>query len=269
MKKEFSPEEKLLRLIRGSGKKTEPAPKEEKAKAESARPIEEKSAKPIEEKKELPKSEEPKIESYRMEPLRAERPEAIAGRPQEISPLKKEEKADSAPKIKTMALSLPISIKRIDTKTLNIVFAIVLAGLVSYFVYDVISPSLYKKTEIKVTPEERAGAGTAKTEEAEAPDIKPYSHYSSSIQGRNIFMPQQVEAEQVVNAGPSVDEVRSGLSLIGIIAGARPQAIIEDRKSGKSYFLYEGGAIGESKVVNITEDTVVLEYKGQRFELVL
>ena len=81
-------------------------------------------------------------------------------------------------------------------------------------------------------------------------------------------MPQQVETEPVIT-GPTLEEISASLSLIGIIAGERPQAIIEDRKSDKSHFLYKGGSVGQAKIVEILEDSVIMEYKGERFELVL
>ncbi|MBN1871973.1 MAG: hypothetical protein JW800_05310, partial [Candidatus Omnitrophica bacterium] len=97
---------------------------------------------------------------------------------------------------------------------------------------------------------------------------KEYSHYSKAVGGRNIFKPPQVEVENVIS-GPTADEIKAGLSLLGIIAGDRPQAIIEEKKTGKSHFVYEDSAIGGTTVIEIRNDSVVMEYNGQRFELVL
>lgn len=227
MKKDYSPEEKLLRLIRSSGKK--PLPREETP-APKIQPAEE----PV-----------PKLD-------------AAAVSQSQIAPKPKRAKPGS--------LALPFKLKEVNTRIINTIFLVILAVLLLYFVYDLLYASFYEESEPRIFVEDEAAIH--KTEKGAALDIKPYSYYSSSVEGRNIFMPQQVEIEPAAT-GPTVDEVRANLSLIGIIAGERPQAIIEDRKAGKSYFLYKGGSVGEAKVVDVLDDSVIMEYQGQKFELVL
>lgn len=226
MRKDFSPEEKLLRLIKGIKKKGQP--KEEEL--------------------------TPKIQS------------SANGMPQ-LSKISAHQKGTESKIAKSISISLPFKLKEINTETLNTILVIILGCLLLYFVYDLGHTLLSKKTEPRVLAEDEHKTPKV-TEGKAALEVKPYSFYSSSIGGRNIFMPQELESESVVT-GPAVDEVKAGLSLIGIIAGDRPQAIIEDKKSGKSYFLYKGGTIGQANVVDILQDTVIMEYNGQRFELVL
>lgn len=224
MKKDYSPEEKLLRLIRSSGKK--PSPKEEKPTPEI-----QPAAEPV-----------PKLE-------KAAAPEK-----------------QIAPKAKAISIALPFKLKEVNTRTINIAFVVILACLLLYFAYDLFYTSFYEESGPRIFVEDETSI--PKMEKETTLDIKPYSYYSSSIEGRNIFMPQQVDVEPVVT-GPTLDDVRANLSLIGIIAGERPQAIIEDRKAGKSHFLYKGGSVGGAKIVDILNDSVILEYQDQRFELVL
>jgi len=168
---------------------------------------------------------------------------------------------------KSISLLLPFKLREIDTKSLNTALIIILGCLLLYLVYDLGYTLLHEKAKLRILREEENKTPKV-MEEKTALEIKPYSFYSSSIGNRNIFMPQELESESVV-MGPTVDEIKASLSLIGIIAGDRPQAIIEDKKSGKSHFLYKGNTIGEAKVLDILEDSVILEYNGQRFELVL
>lgn len=225
MNKDFSPEEKLLRLIKGSKKKV--APREE----ESA----------------------PKIQ-----------PSESMPQPDKMPAHRKKSEPKGA---KSVSISLPLKLlKGINTRHLNSILIIALAALLAYFIYDFSYAAYYKGEEPKVSAEDETKAPEVKKEDVI--EEKPYSFYSSSIKDRNIFMPQYVETEPVIT-GPTTEEISAGLSLIGIIAGDRPQAIIEDKKSGKSHFLYKGGSIGEAKVVDVLDDSVVMEYKGKKFELVL
>lgn len=227
MKKDFSPEEKLLRLIKGAKKKLIPKKEESMPKMQPADNIPQLS----------------KVAAYR------------------------EGKKPKIAKFISISLPFPFKLKETDTRRLNSILVPILIFLLLYFIYDLFYTTFYKKTELKILMEDAKKIAGVKEGEVVL-EKKPYSYYASSIEGRNIFMPQEVEAESVIS-GPTVDEIKASLSLIGIIAGDRPQAIIEDKKTRKSYFLYKGGIVGESKIVEILQDSVIMEYKGQRFELVL
>ena len=162
------------------------------------------------------------------------------------------------------AVSLPFTLRDFNLRPMNVVLIIILAGLLVYFIYEVFYTSYHKKEADIFAESEKV----TEIKEEDSLEIKPYSFYSSAIEGRNIFMPQQLEIEEVIT-GPTLEEITATLSLIGIIAGERPQAIIEEKKSGKSYFLYKGGSVGKAKIVEILEDSIVMEYQGEKFELVL
>jgi len=264
MKKDFSPEEKLLRLIRNAGKKQPPREDEEPKKPEAKKQEEPKREMPRPPKPDIPEQSTPKMQPQAPGP---ELPDVKPELPK-AAPLKAQPEPRTAPAgmPKAISISMPFKMKGLNIKALNAFLIVVLAGLILYFVYDIVYTVFYKKAEIRVVVDDVVV--TTVPVAVDAIGAKSYSYYSSSISGRNIFKPQQVEVAPVIT-GPSTDEIKAGLSLIGIIAGARPQAIIEEKKTGKSHFLYIGGTIGESKVVEVMDDSVVLEYKGQRFELVL
>ena len=210
MGKDFSPEERLLRLIKKSKKK-------EATKTEEAVKL----------------------------------PEATS-RPAEKS-------------ARALSIALPIPLKEFNTRVLNPILIIILVGLILYFAYDLFYTS-YCAKEVDIFAEN--GKIPKIESDQDIPEIKPYSYYSSIIEGRNVFLPQQIEIETVIT-GPTVEEISANLSLIGIIAGERPQAIIEDKKSGKSHFLYKGGLVGKAKIVDILKDSVIMGYQGETYELVL
>jgi hypothetical protein len=60
------------------------------------------------------------------------------------------------------------------------------------------------------------------------------------------------------------------LSLKGIVAGAKPQAIIEDSQTQKTYFATKGQAVAEGAVVvEVQDNSAVLDLGGEKIELTL
>jgi type II secretory pathway component PulC len=166
---------------------------------------------------------------------------------------------------KSISSAMSFMARGINIKGANPVLLIIFICLLVYFLIDVAYNPYYKKeTEIVAEAEKEPAA----VKEKALSGIEPYSYYTSGVEGRNVFLPQESEVSPVM-AGPSADEISSNLALIGIIAGDKPQAIIEDKKAGKSYFLYKGGLAGQAKIIDISEDRVTMEYNGQTFELVL
>jgi len=208
MKRDFSPEEKLLRLIKGSAKKDA-----DKNKTETNPPFQQNSSSPA----------------------------------------------------KSISSAMSFMTRGINIKGANPVLLIIFICLLVYFLIDVAHNPYYKK-EVEIVAE--AEKEPAAVKEKTSSGIEPYSYYTSGVEDRNVFLPQESDVSPVM-AGPSMDEISSNLSLIGIIAGDKPQAIIEDKKAGKSYFLYKGGLVGQAKIIDISEDSVTMEYNGQTFELVL
>jgi type II secretory pathway component PulC len=62
-------------------------------------------------------------------------------------------------------------------------------------------------------------------------------------------------------------ELMKEINLLGVISGANPQAVIEDKKSGKTYYVTEGQMIGDFQVEEIGYGKIILNYNGQKFEL--
>lgn len=100
---------------------------------------------------------------------------------------------------------------------------------------------------------------------------RPFSYYADIISRRNLFkilLQQEREEEgRPVRIAPS--ELLKSYALAGVINDENPQAIIEDKISRKTYFLNRGQYLGDFKIDDIVEGKVILELKGQRFELSL
>lgn len=98
------------------------------------------------------------------------------------------------------------------------------------------------------------------------PAIKPYDFYVDAVKKRPIFTVAQQEQRAQAAAG---QDLTKDFVLMGIISGDVPQAVIENKKAQKTYYLNEGQFIDGFQVADIQEGKVILEYNGQKFELYL
>jgi hypothetical protein len=123
----------------------------------------------------------------------------------------------------------------------------------------------------KIKAQERMPA-QKETPVAEAQIRPPFDYFSGQAASRNIFAPVAKEEPQAAapkEEGPKLEEVKAQLSLLGVIGGASPQVIIEDKRTQKTYFLNKGSSFDDIEVDDILENKVILIYKGKQFELVL
>ena len=98
-------------------------------------------------------------------------------------------------------------------------------------------------------------------------DARDFAEYSQEIGNRNLFSAPVIDTTRQ-NVPVSFD-VTSRFNLVGIIAGERPQAIIEDKETQKTYYLYKGESFSGVTVEDVGEGSVVLNYSGQEIRLVL
>ena len=99
---------------------------------------------------------------------------------------------------------------------------------------------------------------------------KLYSYYGEDIEKRDIFRSSfQGTSKEVAVEEKALKEFTKDLNLLGIVTGKNPQAIIEDKKEGKTYFVNKGDSIGVLRVEEIREDRVILNYQGEQLDLTL
>ena len=104
---------------------------------------------------------------------------------------------------------------------------------------------------------------------------QPLEYYLEEIGNRNLFKSVILDDTKTAHqAQPDptkvkIDELTKSLALKGIIAGNVPQAVIEDTKAGKTYFVIKQDKIGDASVDDIKDDRVKLRLDNQTFELVL
>ena len=117
-------------------------------------------------------------------------------------------------------------------------------------------PQITEGKNIEPTPEP--------SEPIEEP--KPFEFYLGGIKERNIFANMGGQAASKPQSGVNMDLTKD-ISLVGIISGDDPQAVIEDKKSQKTYYLSKGQFIGEMQIEDIQEGKIIIKYRGENFEL--
>lgn len=226
MAQDFSPEEKLLRLIRG----------EKKHKDDSAvnKPVHKQNS--------------------------AEKPTT------EIR----------SPKYATAILSSADNERRY-LKFINAALMIILIVIIAFFVLNFLnlkpqeplSISHREDSAVKVEPQTK---NNEKKESGQLSQLMPFSGYAETVGKRELFKSYRVEAQKEKPAAAKLEQVQDkikDLSLIGIISGDNPQAIIEDRRNQKTYFLNKGQTINQMTLEEIFNDRVILNYEGEKLELTL
>lgn len=162
-------------------------------------------------------------------------------------------------------------------KIVGIIFIISCLYLIISFLYPLFGFKKIRFTPPHVKPIALArGAGFTQTaqenipksrEEAEQ-EIKPYEFYAQGLKNRRIFAHRSVQETEPPSSAVEVDSIKD-ITLIGIISGDNPQAVIEDKKTQKTSYITKGQNVGEYRVEDIQEGKIILNYRGKKFELYL
>jgi len=89
-----------------------------------------------------------------------------------------------------------------------------------------------------------------------------------NILTENAPIVQEPAADDSANKEINYDFVKN-FTLSGVIFGDNPQAIIFDKETLETYYVSKGESIGDAQIENVTENGVVINYKGKHFELFL
>lgn len=160
--------------------------------------------------------------------------------------------------VKSLSLKKYLSLLDIH-KIIPVAFVLACIYLIISLVYP--WPGLRKIALPKLVAKETQEAPVQPKQE-----VKPYEFYSQGIKDRQIFGSQAQESTGRPASAVNLDLMKN-INLVGIISGENPQAVIEDKKTQKTYYVTKGQFIGEFRVEDIQEGKVIIGYGGQRFEL--
>lgn len=154
-------------------------------------------------------------------------------------------------------------------RQVNLALKILIGLTGAYLIYSTVELSLgVKKASNLIFPPEK-GISDAKENDLE---LKSVSYYLEKTKGRNIFNVGQLPEKEVKKEEPPAPAEASDrtkdYSLVGIAWSDNPEAMIEDKKDNKTYFVKRGQPLSEGvKVVTIFRDKVILSYEEKEFEL--
>ncbi|MCX5668065.1 MAG: hypothetical protein NTY34_07155, partial [Candidatus Omnitrophica bacterium] len=140
-----------------------------------------------------------------------------------------------------------------------------------YLILDIIFVSPSRKSAALLAKTSASRPLVDRSEKRMPIETKGYSYYSNRISARNIFAGgSYIQTDsQTTRTDPSAELSAGNLGLVGIVPGDNPQAIVEDKKNQKTYYLLKGQSINEITVEDIDKDKVVLEYRDKKMTLFL
>ena len=144
---------------------------------------------------------------------------------------------------------------------------IVLLGLTAYLAAEV----LLVKPRIPVSRITASGETPTTVDsgtEGTANPLRPLSEYLAAVEVRNPFTGSgATSAPPVVSAKQRLEEMAQGLAVVGIDRGEHPEALIEDSKLQRTYFVKVGDTLNGMTISEINPQGVVLTYEGEEFLL--
>ena len=126
-------------------------------------------------------------------------------------------------------------------------------------------------SEKEKDPDEVLAAEAAKemVKDKKASQASSIDDYQKIVEAKTIFaLPGRTE-KPIAMESLAAQDVLKGFRLVGIITEKPPQAIIEDIQNKQTLFLKEGEMIGRMQVQQILSDRVMLVYDGQSVTLSL
>jgi len=147
----------------------------------------------------------------------------------------------------------------------NILKAVLLAGCL-YLVFTLVYPLFGFG---KIAASRTDPVDLSELEKKAQSGFRPFDFYLDGIKGRQIFSERSGQSASGAAAGGMESELIKDINLLGIISGDNPQAIIEDKKSQKTFYVSRGEFVGQFQVEEIQDGKVTLTYQGQRFDLYL
>lgn len=180
---------------------------------------------------------------------------------------KQEEPVEEPAKTQKGVSVVPKKIRKniiVHFSLLNKFLIICILGTVIYLVFGYSFP--YKS---KTAIPERVGMTGGVSEETPKPQ-PPLTHYTEALSQRQMF--KLYEAPKPKPTGPpkpkvTLQQLLGGYTFVGIIFGDVPQAIIEEKRSGQSFYLTSGQYLGEIKIEKIERGKITVSYEDERMDV--
>jgi len=158
-----------------------------------------------------------------------------------------------------------------DIKIINQAAVVCIYILAGYFSIDFISSlvGLWKMPNVEIISSEKIRPLSFRENSV----LKTAaSSYLEEVRGRDIFKIGKgtdgaAENKEAKGPSPQAMDASANLKLVGISWSSDPDAIVEDTKAPRTFFVKVGNMIGEGKVQAIFKDRLILRYGDQEVEL--
>lgn len=153
--------------------------------------------------------------------------------------------------------------KKFNLKLANKAIVIICVLITCIWLYNFINMGIKLATRFRQITIDTALTGR---EEAKLPKIDiSIDEAAAEIKKRNVFtfLPSKEEAQAAVNIGFTL----GNLKLVGILWSDNPQAMIENSKEQKTYFVSKADKIGDIEIRNILRDKVIVGKGTEEWEL--
>lgn len=153
--------------------------------------------------------------------------------------------------------------KKFNFRTINIIIAgiciiVTLVWLLSFIRSGMVLAGRFRQIT--------ADAGASVQESQKKPKIEVNIEEAlAQVKKRNVFtlLPSKEQAQASVDIGLTL----GNLKLVGILWSDNPQAMIENSKEQKTYFVSKGDKIGDIEVRSILRDKVIVGKGAEEWEL--
>lgn len=162
----------------------------------------------------------------------------------------------------------PNLLKPALVKTINRILLGVLVISLLYLILDILL-ARYRSlvpAENMIKEDISAGRGIPAPGQASGTAARPADY--ETVPEKGIFQAPPYE-DDISRLSAASSSMLKRFNLVGIITGERPQAIIENAETGKTYYLYKGQSFEGVMVFDIEAKRVVLDYGGEKITLVL
>jgi len=131
-----------------------------------------------------------------------------------------------------------------------------------FLLYDYLAASRDSSGRLKKVLSRESGDIAVETVAEKAPELKDLLGPAGK---HNIFAVEPEKADSLLAAETA--QAISSLKLVGILWSEKPQAMVEDTKSSKTYLLNDGDSLNDLSVKKIYVDKIVLSKDGKDWEL--
>ncbi|MFH1593292.1 MAG: hypothetical protein ABID09_01180 [Candidatus Omnitrophota bacterium] len=161
--------------------------------------------------------------------------------------------------------------RQIEIKAINRILILCVVILIGFFISNLSLSVARLRDPFVPAAEQGQGLGLA-TGAVTSALKKSVTYYLDKVAERDIFKMGAKKAPQQKKLSEKKAEVDpmgavQHLKLVGISWSDNPDAMIEDTKAYRTFFVKRGQMIGEIKVKAIFKDKIILLYEGEEFEL--